>query len=802
MFYEASGEDHSHVIYLNEDKQYGLTAEKDGHVHEVMFVPPSPAQTDPNTGEEIAPASPGGWQIMPGPDGHTHELSAIKKQRKQKKESEEQVIKDCLDLLKEGVEQEKENIRKAELAEEFFKGNQWDEGARGALKSVDRACITFNVLEKYVNELSGHQRQQQTEIYYRPQEEGDQKQADLWNIVVKLVLDNRGYQLEKSKVFDDQVIPGRGGFNLYVDRSQNIEGEIVVERMPWGDFIVGPHEKEDLSDCEYLIKHKMFARAKIEQLWPDKAKKVYRDYQDLSKPIMESNDKHITYRGDQYAQSDNWFPANLSGLEMVSPQKKELRVVEVQRKVYEKTKVAAIPQDDYYQNISQFPDDIQKEIATIQGVTIIPHVKTRIRITRFAGRVVLDDENPADLPVDDFLFAVAYGRKRGNDWWGKVYPCIDAQKVVNWRKSQLVDIGNKIVASAWMYDATTFADKSEEDRFKSNATSPGGTYRLMDVNKPPAQVQSMSFPPDVVSLMQAELEAVAFNMNITPTPPGANTSGSRLLAEQKMKLLGNEFLFDHLAQAEARIGKLLPPMIKKVYSAERIYRIIKNSNSKETVMLGGVPFEQFSFDEIKAMLDESDPTKWDIVVTESAYSPTTRLSTYMLLSDLAKNGTPVPPQALVDVMDLPEAQKQKIQDQFAAQQQMEQEQGNSTADMEIQKTLIAQGVIPPAVQEKYGVPPIPNLPPQESLQQAPNAAFELNQGMDQGGMASEGETSQGSSREVELLQHRLESLSMLKEIISAIQNNQSPVIINNGVNGAGSPTVPAVPVDGGMPIIS
>jgi hypothetical protein len=118
------------------------------------------------------------------------------------------------------------------------------------------------------------------------------------------------------------------------------------------------------------------------------------------------------------------------------------------------------------------------------------------------------------------------------------------------------------------------------------------------------------------------------------------------------------------------------------------------------------------------MLVTTDLDQYDVEVTESAWSPTMRLSTFMLLSDLAKSGQPIPPEALLEFADMPAEVRNRLVQQMAQQGQAQADAEQAKADAEIQKTLIAQGQIPPAVQQKFLI-----QQPQEA--QAPN---EANQG--------------------------------------------------------------------------
>ena len=60
------------------------------------------------------------------------------------------------------------------------------------------------------------------------------------------------------------------------------------------------------------------------------------------------------------------------------------------------------------------------------------------------------------------------------------------------------------------------------------------------------------------------------------------------------------------------------------------------------------------YDEVKKT------ARFDCIVSESASSPSQRMSNFMLLNEMGRNGTPVPPELLIELSDLPEETKEKF----------------------------------------------------------------------------------------------------------------------------------------------
>lgn len=690
---------HHHIVYVNEDLGIASCSTDAGHTHEVVFQPP----VDPSVGG-------GQWMVIPALDGHTHQLQDYAVKNIRKKEGDSQILSDVRELFKTGRELERESLRSAKEAEDFYSGKHWDEAEKNRLESLSRAAVTINKIEKNIDQLVGTQRQERTDIRYVPQEGGDQKIADLLNVTTKHILNRCFFAREESAVFEDTSITGRGLFNVYVRFDQDLRGEIVVEKFPYMDVVFGPHEKLDLSDCEYLIKHRWFSKAKIEQLWPEKVEDIQKDFEDY---CIDS--PHIQYSHDQYGNSSNVIQT-VGDDAIVNIAKKEYRVLECWRKVYERGSVIVNAAEDFYFNAYGWDAKDLKSARTIPGFFVVEQNVTKFRVTKVAGGVVLSDEYPAELPAEDFFIIPVYAKKRGHKFWGKVEGSKDAQRYVNKNFSLALDVGNKMSANGWFIDGMTFPD-NEKEKFKRLSTSPGFVVEVNDVSRLPSRVEGAKFPGELIQLMQIGAQEISDSMNIITNPNGANESGNLFMQRHNQKLLGSEYLFDNLAFAKQKLGRLLVKLIQKYYSPDRIVRIVRNANSKDPVELGNMSLDEFTDQDIMTMLSTADLELYDVEVTESTWSPSMRLATFMMLSEMAKTGAPIPPEAMFEFADMPADVKKKLIDIMSQQGQAQSQAEQAKADAEIQKTLIAQGQIPPEVAQRFlNQQPQQNQPPTEGNQ--------------------------------------------------------------------------------------
>lgn len=644
---------HYHIAYVRDDGT-GLTSFDNGHLHHLR-------QDDVS----------GAWAMEDGA-GHTHSLMPeYDYVRSDKKEKDEQVVVDVLTLYDEALELERESREAGYSAENLYSHRQWDEKKKKELESKERAALTINKTESKIDNLTGYQRQNRMDIKYLPMENGDARVADILNIASKHITDACFFPREESKVFEDASIVGRGVFNVYDDFDEDIQGKIIIEKFKWDEAYFGPHEKEDLSDCEYVVKEKWFSIAKLKEMYPDKAENL-------------SPESRTSLSGSKTAED---WDKRLSSEEFVNISKKRYKLIECQRKEYKRVYILANAEDRFVFNAEGWKSEDIAAVKTIPGFNKISRTNYRLRITKIASTVLLEDEY---IEEKDFSTLPLYAKYRNGVWWGKIEAIKDLQFLVNKAYSQFVDILNKVANYGWFYDNQTFADKREEDRFRKTASSPGFVVKLADTKRPPEKVEGVKFPIELTNALAMFNQDMREILNVNLEMQGMDTPGqSGVAMKQKIvqQLLGNDFLFDNLSFVKKKLGQILVRKIQKLYPAERLMRILANEAARGKVEIAGQPYGDYNPAELQELLDKADLSLYDVVVSESPNSPSALMGNFMMLLELAGKGIEIPPQAILEFAPIP--QKDKVMEMMQQQMEMKAQMEQKKFDTEIQKSLIA-----------------------------------------------------------------------------------------------------------------
>lgn len=649
---------HYHIVYMGNEGFATASMEK-GHKPEIMV---------DETGNIFAV----------DPDGYKHEIIDYQVTTKpEDKKDDKTVINDVLQDYTECFDFEKNARQAGREAEKMYSHDQWqlDDKPKG-----NRAAVTINVLEDKIDNLTGYQKQNRTQPHFLPGEKGDAVVADILNIIIKDICNGCYYQREKSKIFEDEAIVGRGLFNVCEDYERDVRGNIIIERFPWDEAFFGPHNKDDASDCEVMFKTIWYSENKIKGMYPEKFGKMGGDIKE------EELAPTINIDGGM----------DLAKYELVDKIGKKYRFLERWKKEYEQVDVAVFAQDMFVQRLEGWSKEDIESLKTITGMKMLKRINFRMRKTQVVSDALISDEYIDD---EDFEIIPAYAKYRRNTFWGKIEGVKDLQLLINKTYSQFIDIIAKVANYGYFYDSETFSDIKEENTWKEQASSPGFTAKVANSQRIPIKEEGVKFPTEIVNAIQLFSQNLREIMNVNLALQGVNANDQTGVAmKQKIvqQLIGNDFLFDNMKFAEQVLFKVVVKKIQKLYTPERIYRIVETQNQKEMakpegqeVQLGGQPMSRFPKEQILRLLETIDLTDHDIIVSDAPDAPSAMMSAYLMMLEAARTGAPVPPEMFINLSPLPDELKAQMMQAIQAAQQQQMQSDQMKYSTEIEKTKIA-----------------------------------------------------------------------------------------------------------------
>lgn len=601
------------------------------------------------------------------------------------------MVKDTHALWKTASEIEGKSFKMGKRSQDYYIGDHWDKNTKRELERKNRAAITINEVAAKVDLLNGFQIQTRSDFKFAPVEEGDEAVSRMLDDSTHNIMYLNDFDRVESAVFLEQTAVGRGLFDVYMDYDNTAKGEVRIEKLPWNAVKFGPHEKNDLSDCEYLIKNKWYSKSKVKQIWPEKEKDLDLMFTRASETVEEPI---IDNPGDQYATgTETMLPGDTKHIDIA---RKQIRVMELQRKKYRNEVVVSEKEGEYVESLGNLGKGDFDQISSIPALRLAKFTVFDMEIVRIAGDVLLDTDKD-----EEFSVIPSYAKKWGNYWYGKIAEVMDAQDEINKRHSQMIDIVNRITNAAKYYDGDTFESPSDEKDYLNRASEPGAVFKVNDSARPPQTDDGNRFPPELITAIEMESGKLREIMNIPLEASGFSereVSGIALQEKVRQTQTANQFLFDNLDGAKRTLMKRVVRLMQDFYSPERIYRLVSN---QKALTPESQAQEQINQQAIIEMLNSEDLTKYDVVITQAADAPTTRAARFAVWAQLRQQGFPVPETLMIQLSDLPNKNEVlgQLQAQAEAAAQAEAEKNETekfkSLDKDTQNAILNQQAAPP-----------------------------------------------------------------------------------------------------------
>lgn len=677
---------HWHLVHVDQANQsFTMSTDKD-HSHQVTLFP------DPLDGSPKTSVS------MEGEPLHSHELIELENAlpTKPKKQADTEVLEKAIALFKHAVDIEKASRTKSHESCQFFKGEQWSKSEKSALNAKARATQVYNYTQSFVDSLSGLARQNRLDPRAFPIEGSDDGVADIITAVLVWIAKRSNLAQQEIRVFEDEVVPGRGLFHIDVTQKYNPLGDVVLERFPWADGYFGVHHELDASDATHCHKAKWMAFQEAIERWPhvkDELETQLQFSSDYPEEMDETQRRHAILATNE---------------ELIDKAHRRIRVIEHEIK---ETRQAYFIGDQSNDPPIEVDHASFQKADTIPGLNLMEFPKERIRIVVTVGNLLVKNYYP-DRPYEGFSLVPVYAYKfDDNDWCGKVESMKDAQREINKRGSQAIDIVNRMLGQGYFYDDETFNDDRDKDTFKRDVGKPGFNLKIANVDRPPVPAVHPPFPTELLNLHKQNVDIMQTVSNIPPAMVGQGTgyeSGSALQSQKQGALVGNERIFDNFVLSKQTVFKKVFKLVQKLYSKERIARLVLSSVSDPTRMenarIGGqeIPQQRTPEEDVELMqyiikmLETANLDEYDIAIGEQPMSPTARESQFRLWLEAQNHGLPVPPGMLVELSALPNKGK------WARQMQQMQEQAMETERMKFEAEMAKAGRTPPPVNPAGG----------------------------------------------------------------------------------------------------
>ena len=569
-----------------------------------------------------------------------------------------------------------DEIAKEDMA--FGLGEQWTSDDLTILKDAGRPALTFNRIKPIINIISGYQRENSSRIKVNPEGGEDRIFSEVMDRVIKHVdkVSHLGYKM--SYWFDDGLYTGKGWLEAVLTyETDPIRGELrFLQRSPY-QVIVDPDFNEyDLNEwprAQYVFKVVRLSRDLIKEIYPKHAKLIAGftvdadDVLNNGSGLMQEGDK------DDYGNRPNKATVvkktameDESGLKMDN----KFTIKEYWRpKMVDRFFVI----DKESSEPRRFDTKAEAEGFSTQQAfgKVITRKVPEIWVAAMVGGFVLQDDRSPFEPFNSgypfFRFLADWSPSAEEETLkvqGVVRSLKDPQREKNKSKSQTLHILNTQANSGWIGDEEALTPEGwktlEKMGSKAGITvkKKKGTELREILPKGPNQGH-------IIRENQADEEfkqISAVNPDLMGLQQGTE-SGRAISLRIKQAVLSLVRIFHNYRYSKEIIGKFILQMIPSLFDEKKMIKILGPQYMRTAVDEAQYP-QGLTEGHIKAFLTMVKDNKYDVFVSEADQNKTIRYEVFQDLLELVKAGMPVPPELLIDYMDISNSNevKKKISD--------------------------------------------------------------------------------------------------------------------------------------------
>ena len=503
-------------------------------------------------------------------------------------------ISEAIEFLRQAAEADTTNRAEALDDVKFAAGDQWPVEIQNSRNLEARPCLTINKVDAYVRQICNQQRQQRPRIKCQGMNnQTDAKMAQMITGICRHVEVNSNADHAYDTAFDFAVRMGWGYWRVTTDyvRPDSFDQEIYIKPIdnPFTVYFDPNSVAPDGSDAEKCLITVVMAKENFRKMYPD-----------------ADDGGSFSARGTGDSNSE-WVT------------KHDIRIAEYFYTRIESTHLVLLSD-----GTSAYEDELpNKETMDLAGIYEVSKRKTfrkAIKWCKVTAMEVLEEGTWAGkyipvVPTYGQQCVVDNKRKR----FGLVRMAKDPQRMYNFWQTSMTESVALAPKAKWIMAEGQDENHEQEWASANNTSYAYLRYKQTDINgqaAPPPIRQVPEQPPAGIMVaaqsITQDLQAVVGIFDPSQLPQGM-ISGKALNGQQMQTDMTNFHYYDNLTRSIAHTGRIILDLIPKIYSAERVMRIIGDDGKPELVTINQRTGQQ---DEngVEMLLNDVTIGEYDVVM--------------------------------------------------------------------------------------------------------------------------------------------------------------------------------------------
>lgn len=472
------------------------------------------------------------------------------------------------DLLEEGKEafqlaveaedanrkEAKEDVRFARLSE------QWPEDIRKMREDDDRPCLTRNLMPAFIRQVVNDARQNKPSIKVHPaDDDADPETAEIMNGLIRNIEYTSDAEVAYDTATECAVDRGWGYFKIDYDYAHDdtVDLDIFIQRVANPFSIYGdPYSMAaDSSDWNSAFEIEYLTEDEFERQFPNAESPT--DWSDAQK-------RNDWTRGEEVLIAKWW------------------QREEVEKQVYRLSDGQVVESAVY---------DAQAGLFQLAGIEVVRQqiVKSyKVRRHILSGAEVLKTDNWLGkyIPIVPVYGDEVIDDEGKRHWRSLIRDAKDTQRQYNYWQSAATELVALAPKVPWIGPKGAFKTDARNWATANRVSHP---YLEFDGQVPPTR-QMLDSGPAAGALQQAmtareDMSAIIGLHAASMGAPSNETSGRAILVRQREGDVSTFHFQDNMSRAIRHAGRILIDLIPKIYSGERIVRVMGEDGTPENVPL-------------------------------------------------------------------------------------------------------------------------------------------------------------------------------------------------------------------------
>ena len=474
-------------------------------------------------------------------------------------------------------------IDMAKKCDAFYQGEQWDASDVALLDSEGRPALTINTVLPTVNTVLGEQSNRRADIKFKPRRGGSEEVAHtLTKLYMQIANNNKLDWVEQQVFADGLIMDGRGYFDVRMDFTDHVEGEVRIKALDPLDVVVDPDAKDyDPKTWNEFFYTRWMTLDDIEEMYGQEQADRLRFIAENGNTFgMDSVEYSETRYGD-LEDADAYAGSTVAG-EGEYRTVKALRVIERQHRKITRVDCFVDPNTGDQRDVPEaWSDRKTKKFAKEYGLNVISKTKKKVRWTVTCDKVVLHDDFS---PYADFTIVPFFAYFRRGRPFGMVRNLLSPQEQLNKIASQELHIVNTTANSGWVVESGSLTNMQAED-LEEHGAETGLVLEYNRGSSPPAKIQPNQIPTGLDRISQkaaANIKAISGINDSMLGTDGAEVSGIAIQAKQNRGVIMIQVPLDNLQKTRQYLAEKILNLIQVFYSEERVIRITNDDDPMET----------------------------------------------------------------------------------------------------------------------------------------------------------------------------------------------------------------------------